>query len=39
MYNNLGVDYIDELAKKIQFSPSLYSHRNLPDSFFSNELA
>jgi hypothetical protein len=39
MYKDLGIDYIDQLAKKIQFSPSSYSERNLPDNFFRTELA
>jgi len=28
-YENLGLDYIDSLAKTIQFSPTLYSKRSL----------
>jgi hypothetical protein len=39
LYKNLGNTYIDELAKKIQNSPSSYSERNLPDNYFDNDLA
>ena len=38
MYKNLGIEYIDGLAKKIQFSPSSYSERNLPDNFFDIDI-
>lgn len=34
LYEKVGVDYIDELAKKIQFAPSTYSARNLPENYF-----
>ena len=36
MYQKLGIEYIDELAKKIQFSPSLFSDRSLPENYFNN---
>ena len=39
LYKNLGNVYIDELAKKIQFSPSSYAERNLPDNYFDIDLA
>ncbi len=35
-YQNEGLDYIEKLAKEIQYSPSSYSERNLPkDDFIS----
>jgi hypothetical protein len=39
LYKNLGNAYIDELAKKIQYSPSSYTGRNLPDNYLENDLA
>ncbi|MDI9866837.1 hypothetical protein [Flectobacillus longus] len=38
LYKNLGTEYIDQLAKKIQYSPSLYSSRNLPEGYFDIDL-
>jgi len=32
MYGEKGIDYIDELAKRIQISPSDYINRNLKNS-------
>ena len=37
MYQELGLDYIDELARKIQFSPTLFAERNLPIDYFSKD--
>ena len=31
LYSKRGLDYIDELAKEIQFNPTLFSKRNLPN--------
>ena len=39
LYKKMGDTYIDELAKKIQFSPTSYSERNLPDNFFDTDFA
>ena len=39
MYEKLGVEYISELAKNIQFSPSSFSYRSLPDNYFDADFA
>lgn len=38
-YKKNGIKYIDELAKKIQFSPSNYAERNLPDGVSNSEIS
>lgn len=38
LYKNLGIEYIDELVKKIQYSPSSYSERNLSENYFVKDL-
>ncbi len=39
MYKKFGIEYIDELTKNIQFSPSLFSSRSLPDNYFDADFA